>query len=129
MRKIVSCQEKYEYVGKKLQKANQDGSRIHGVDQIVLLRALRLLEKLQQGTLSDQDFGKIMGNLLSSREVLQGMSSDQETEKGTSDKIWEGHIDFESDPWPYISATAKSRPSDHLTIHEDLCTLFLVLGR
>ncbi|GJU48353.1 hypothetical protein Tco_1217908 [Tanacetum coccineum] len=54
--------------------------------------------------------------------------SDQGTEHGTSKKIWEGYIDFESDPWPHISATAKSRPSDSLTIHQDLCTLFPALG-
>ncbi|GKB55056.1 hypothetical protein Tco_0905809 [Tanacetum coccineum] len=36
------------------------------------------------------------------------------------DKIWEGYVDFESDPWPHISATAKSQPSDSLIIHEDL---------
>ncbi|GJV87451.1 hypothetical protein Tco_1531389 [Tanacetum coccineum] len=83
------------------------------------------------GTLSDQerlDFEKIMGNLLSSREVQQGTLSDQGTEHGTSKKIWEGYIDFESDPWPHVSATAKSRPSDSLTIHQDLCTLFPALG-
>ncbi|GJT23946.1 zinc knuckle CX2CX4HX4C containing protein [Tanacetum coccineum] len=26
------------------------------------------------------------------------------------DKIWEGYVDFKSDPWPHISATAKSQP-------------------
>ncbi|GKD53997.1 ankyrin repeat family protein, partial [Tanacetum coccineum] len=40
--------------------------------------------------------------------------------EGTSDKIWEGYVDFESNSWPHISATAKSRPSDRLTAHEDL---------
>lgn len=40
-----------------------------------------------------------------------------------------GHIDFESDPWPLISDSAKdlirkmlcSQPSERLTAHEVLC--------
>jgi calcium-dependent protein kinase len=30
-----------------------------------------------------------------------------ETEKGIFDAILEGHIDFDSDPWPKISDSAK----------------------
>lgn len=42
-----------------------------------------------------------------------------------------GYIDFESDPWPVISDSAKdlirkmlsSRPKDRLSAHEVLCML------
>ena len=45
-----------------------------------------------------------------------------------------GHIDFDSDPWPLISDSAKdlirkmlcSRPSDRLTAHEVLCMFTFV---
>ncbi|GJR23156.1 hypothetical protein Tco_0971683 [Tanacetum coccineum] len=41
--------------GKKYWRKLRDHvSDIHGVDQILLMRALKVLEKLQQGTLSDQ---------------------------------------------------------------------------
>nr|XP_043638551.1 calcium-dependent protein kinase 26-like [Erigeron canadensis] len=51
-----------------------------------------------------------------------------ETQKGIFDAVLKGHIDFESDPWPLISDSAKdlirkmlcSRPSDRLTAHEVL---------
>lgn len=52
-----------------------------------------------------------------------------ETQQGIFDAVLKGHIDFESDPWPLISDSAKdlirkmlcSRPSDRLTAHEVLC--------
>ncbi|PSS12130.1 Calcium-dependent protein kinase [Actinidia chinensis var. chinensis] len=52
-----------------------------------------------------------------------------ETKQGIFDAVLEGHIDFDSDPWPLISDSAKdliqkmlcSRPSDRLTAHDVLC--------
>ncbi|XP_042482416.1 calcium-dependent protein kinase 26-like [Macadamia integrifolia] len=52
-----------------------------------------------------------------------------ETQQGIFDAVLKGQIDFESDPWPLISDSAKdliqkmltSRPSDRLTAHEVLC--------
>lgn len=52
-----------------------------------------------------------------------------ETQQGIFDSVLKGHIDFESDPWPVISDSAKdlirrmlcSRPADRLTAHEVLC--------
>lgn len=52
-----------------------------------------------------------------------------ETQQGIFDAVLKGHIDFESDPWPLISESAKdlirrmlcSRPSERLTAHEVLC--------
>nr|XP_043627075.1 calcium-dependent protein kinase 26 [Erigeron canadensis] len=52
-----------------------------------------------------------------------------ETQQGIFDAVLKGYIDFESDPWPLISDSAKdlirkmlcSRPSDRLTAHEVLC--------
>ncbi|KAL6963578.1 Calcium-dependent protein kinase 5 [Sarracenia purpurea var. burkii] len=52
-----------------------------------------------------------------------------ETQQGIFDAVLKGHIDFESDPWPLISDSAKdliqkmlcSRPSERLTAHEVLC--------
>lgn len=52
-----------------------------------------------------------------------------ETQQGIFDAVLKGHIDFESDPWPVISDSAKnlirkmlcSQPSDRLTAHEVLC--------
>lgn len=52
-----------------------------------------------------------------------------ETQQGIFDSVLKGHIDFESDPWPVISNSAKdlirrmlcSRPADRLTAHEVLC--------
>ena len=52
-----------------------------------------------------------------------------ETQQGIFDAVLKGVIDFESDPWPLISDSAKdlickmlcSRPSDRLTAHEVLC--------
>ncbi|XP_022989374.1 calcium-dependent protein kinase 26-like [Cucurbita maxima] len=52
-----------------------------------------------------------------------------ETQQGIFDAVLKGHIDFDSDPWPLISDSAKdiirkmlcSRPSDRLTAHEVLC--------
>lgn len=54
-----------------------------------------------------------------------------ETQQGIFDAVLKGHIDFESDPWPLISDSAKdlirkmlcSRPCDRLTAHEVLCML------
>lgn len=56
-----------------------------------------------------------------------------ETQQGIFDAVLKGHIDFESDPWPLISDSAKdlirkmlcSRPSDRLTAHEVLCKFYL----
>jgi serine/threonine protein kinase len=55
--------------------------------------------------------------------------NNSETEQGVFDAVLKGHIDFESDPWPQISGSAKdlirkmlcSRPSERLTAHEVLC--------
>ncbi|XP_059654132.1 calcium-dependent protein kinase 5 isoform X2 [Cornus florida] len=52
-----------------------------------------------------------------------------ETQQGIFDAVLKGHIDFESEPWPLISDSAKdlirqmlcSGPSDRLTAHEVLC--------
>ncbi|OVA01088.1 Protein kinase domain [Macleaya cordata] len=52
-----------------------------------------------------------------------------ETQQGIFDAVLKGEIDFESDPWPVISDSAKdlirrmlcSRPSDRLTAHQVLC--------
>ncbi|KAI4375708.1 hypothetical protein MLD38_013545 [Melastoma candidum] len=52
-----------------------------------------------------------------------------ETQQGLFDAVLKGYIDFDSDPWPVISNSAKdlirrmlcSRPSDRLTAHEVLC--------
>ncbi|KAK4340530.1 hypothetical protein RND71_041992 [Anisodus tanguticus] len=52
-----------------------------------------------------------------------------ETQQGIFDAVLKGHIDFDSDPWPLISESAKDlirkmlcmRPSDRLTAHEVLC--------
>ncbi|KAL1818843.1 hypothetical protein ACET3Z_013712 [Daucus carota] len=52
-----------------------------------------------------------------------------ETQQGIFDAVLKGTIDFDSDPWPVISDSAKdlitkmlcSRPSDRLTAHEVLC--------
>ncbi|KAI4375763.1 hypothetical protein MLD38_013590 [Melastoma candidum] len=52
-----------------------------------------------------------------------------ETQQGIFDAVLKGYIDFDSDPWPVISNSAKdlirgmlcSRPSDRLTAHEVLC--------
>lgn len=38
-----------------------------------------------------------------------------ETEKGIFDAILEGHIDFESSPWPSISRSAKDLVEKMLT--------------
>ncbi|XP_038977925.1 calcium-dependent protein kinase 26 isoform X1 [Phoenix dactylifera] len=52
-----------------------------------------------------------------------------ETQQGIFDAVLKGGIDFESDPWPLISDSAKdlirkmlcSSPSERLTAHEVLC--------
>ncbi|KAJ8490517.1 hypothetical protein OPV22_012238 [Ensete ventricosum] len=52
-----------------------------------------------------------------------------ETQQGIFDAVLKGVIDFDSEPWPMISDSAKdlirkmlcSRPSDRLTAHEVLC--------
>ncbi|KAK8636614.1 hypothetical protein V6N13_124356 [Hibiscus sabdariffa] len=52
-----------------------------------------------------------------------------ETQQGIFDAVLKGDIDFESDPWPVISDSAKdlirkmlcSRPSERLTAHEVVC--------
>lgn len=57
-----------------------------------------------------------------------------ETQQGIFDAVLKGYIDFDSDPWPLISDSAKdlirkmlcSRPSDRLTAHEVLCMFFIL---
>ncbi|KAI5592803.1 hypothetical protein POPTR_004G207300v4 [Populus trichocarpa] len=52
-----------------------------------------------------------------------------ETQQGIFDAVLKGYIDFDSDPWPVISDSAKdlirkmlcSQPSERLTAHEVLC--------
>uniref|UniRef100_A0A7N0T924 non-specific serine/threonine protein kinase n=1 Tax=Kalanchoe fedtschenkoi TaxID=63787 RepID=A0A7N0T924_KALFE len=52
-----------------------------------------------------------------------------ETQQGIFDAVLKGHIDFDSDPWPLISDSAKdlirrmlcSLPTERLTAHEVLC--------
>nr|GME18888.1 calcium-dependent protein kinase 26 [Ipomoea batatas] len=52
-----------------------------------------------------------------------------ETQQGIFDAVLKGDIDFESDPWPIISNSAKDlirkmlcmQPSERLTAHEVLC--------
>lgn len=52
-----------------------------------------------------------------------------ETQQGIFDAVLKGHIDFDSDPWPLISESAKDlirkmlcmQPSERLTAHEVLC--------
>ena len=53
---------------------------------------------------------------------------ESETQQGIFDAVLKGDVDFESDPWPVISDSAKdliskmlcSRPSERLTAHEVL---------
>jgi calcium-dependent protein kinase len=57
-----------------------------------------------------------------------------ETQQGIFDAVLKGFIDFDSDPWPVISESAKDlitkmlnpRPKERLTAHEVLC-MFLLL--
>lgn len=52
-----------------------------------------------------------------------------ETQQGIFDAVLKGVIDFDSDPWPVISESAKDLirrmlnpvPSERLTAHEVLC--------
>eukprot|EP00252_Welwitschia_mirabilis_P027747 TRINITY_DN9619_c0_g1_i1.p1 TRINITY_DN9619_c0_g1~~TRINITY_DN9619_c0_g1_i1.p1 ORF type:complete len:460 (-),score=67.75 TRINITY_DN9619_c0_g1_i1:83-1462(-) len=52
-----------------------------------------------------------------------------ETQQGIFDAVLKGHIDFDSEPWPSISDSAKdlirkmlnSKPSERATAHEVLC--------
>ncbi|XP_074313086.1 calcium-dependent protein kinase 26-like [Silene latifolia] len=52
-----------------------------------------------------------------------------ETQQGIFDAVLKGHIDFDSDPWPLISDSAKDlirkmlclHPSERLTAHQVLC--------
>ncbi|XP_047942351.1 calcium-dependent protein kinase 4 [Salvia hispanica] len=52
-----------------------------------------------------------------------------ETQQGIFDAVLRGYIDFDSDPWPLISESAKDlirkmlcmKPSERLTAHEVLC--------
>ncbi|KAJ8540299.1 hypothetical protein K7X08_030218 [Anisodus acutangulus] len=52
-----------------------------------------------------------------------------ETQQGIFDAVLKGHIDFDSEPWPLISESAKDlmrkmlcmQPSERLTAHEVLC--------
>ncbi|KAB2047773.1 hypothetical protein ES319_A13G069800v1 [Gossypium barbadense] len=52
-----------------------------------------------------------------------------ETQQGIFDAVLKGYVDFDSDPWPLISDSAKdliqkmlcSQPSERLTAHEVLC--------
>lgn len=65
-----------------------------------------------------------------------GLTICAETQQGIFDAVLKGNIDFESDPWPLISDSAKdlitkmltSRPSDRLTAHKVLCMLSYPLG-
>lgn len=58
-----------------------------------------------------------------------------ETQQGIFDAVLKGHIDFESDPWPLISESAKDlirkmlcmRPMDRLTAHQVLCVFATLL--
>lgn len=51
-----------------------------------------------------------------------------ETQQGIFDAVLKGYIDFDSDPWPVISDSAKdlirrmvsSKPAERLTAHEVL---------
>jgi len=55
---------------------------------------------------------------------------ESETQQGIFDAVLKGYIDFESDPWPVISDSAKdlirrmlsSKPAERLTAHEVLRT-------
>ena len=55
---------------------------------------------------------------------------ESETQQGIFDAVLKGDIDFESDPWPVISDSAKdlirkmlcSNPSERLTAHEVMRT-------
>lgn len=55
----------------------------------------------------------IQQNNLKFKSCFSGLSNilityfSAETEKGIFDAILEGHIDFESEPWPKISNSAK----------------------
>lgn len=59
--------------------------------------------------------------------IISGYFS--ETQQGIFDAVLKGHIDFDSDPWPLISESAKDlirnmlcmKPSERLTAHEVLC--------
>ncbi|KAB1993894.1 hypothetical protein ES319_D13G063500v1 [Gossypium barbadense] len=52
-----------------------------------------------------------------------------ETQQGIFDAVLKGYVDFDADPWPLISDSAKdliqkmlcSQPSERLTAHEVLC--------
>lgn len=56
-----------------------------------------------------------------------------ETQQGIFDAVLKGQIDFDSDPWPLISDSAKDlirkmlcmKPSNRLTAHEVLCKFLL----
>lgn len=56
-----------------------------------------------------------------------------ETQQGIFDAVLKGHIDFDSDPWPLISDSAKdlirkmlcSNPKERLTAHQVLCEFVL----
>lgn len=58
-----------------------------------------------------------------------------ETQQGIFDAVLKGHIDFDSDPWPLISDSAKdlirkmlcSNPQERLTAHQVLCEPVLTL--
>ncbi|MFS7986002.1 putative calcium-dependent protein kinase 5 CAMK-CDPK family [Helianthus anomalus] len=58
-----------------------------------------------------------------------------ETQQGIFEAVLKGNLDFESDPWPLKSNSAKdlirkmicSRPSDRLTTHKVLCMLTISL--
>ena len=68
-------------------------------------------------------------NEFSSNSILTTFLCSSETQQGIFDAVLKGHIDFDSDPWPLISDSAKdliqkmlcSRPSERLTAHEVLC--------
>ncbi|KAF3637292.1 Calcium-dependent protein kinase 26 [Capsicum annuum] len=56
--------------------------------------------------------------------------------QGIFDAVMKGHIDFDSDPWPLISESAKDlirkmlcmRPSERLTAHEVLCMFIYLIS-
>lgn len=59
-----------------------------------------------------------------------------ETQQGIFDAVLKGHIDFDSDPWPLISESAKDlirkmlcmRPPERLTAHEVLCKFIYLIS-
>lgn len=76
----------------------------------------------------------LFSELLSDKFFIEKMSIwSAETQQGIFDAVLKGHIDFDSEPWPLLSDSAKdlirkmlcSQPSERLTAHEVLCMLNL----